>query len=105
MTHDEMIAVIQAHKDGKVIQVKLKNDAPGRGWENLRAHDPIWHFGRNAYRPKPEPKEYWLVPYKYCVGYKVFSCPLSKLGKTDISNLELGGTIHVVTVDDQERIK
>jgi hypothetical protein len=101
MTHDEMIAVIQAHKDGKVIQVKLKNDAPGRGWENLRAHDPIWHFGRNTYRPKPEPKEYWLVPYTIKIGYLVLNRPPVKQPALYVYDLDLHKTIHVKEVIEE----
>jgi hypothetical protein len=102
MTHDEMIEVIQAHKDGKVIQVKLKNDAPAIGWENLRVHDPIWHFGRNVYRPKPEPKEYWLVPYTTKLGYLVLNKhPQNLEPNFYVDGLDLSGTIHVKEVIEE----
>lgn len=50
MTHDEMIAVIQHHKDGGEVQVKdgfNKNSE----WENTMS--PLWNFGDFNYRPKP----------------------------------------------------
>ena len=53
MTHDEMIAVIQAHKEGKVIEWRDKEhpedlwNAPG---------NPCWDFSTFDYRIKPELK-------------------------------------------------
>ena len=48
MTHDQMIAVIQAHKEGKTVQARLR----GR-WVDLEC--PSWNFNANDYRVKPEP--------------------------------------------------
>ena len=62
MTHDEMIAVIAAHKEGKEIQFKFKN-LPD--WEKCR--EPIWDFHAFDYRVKPEPREpmvIWVNEYK-----------------------------------------
>jgi hypothetical protein len=53
MTHDEMIAVIQAHKDGKVIEFRQ----PGGEWESLEF--PMWNFTKYEFRIKTEPVEYW----------------------------------------------
>jgi hypothetical protein len=58
MTHDEMIAVIQAHKDGKMIQFKQK-DVDGWVW----APRPCWNFSSHEYRIKPEPMEIWVNVY------------------------------------------
>ena len=58
MTHDEMIAVIQAHKEGKQIQYR-------RG-ENMQWLDctPQWDFVLFDYRIKPaEPKNVKLLAY------------------------------------------
>lgn len=66
MTHDEMIAVIQAHKEGKTIE------ACAIGYTNWRvtADPPTWNFYAMDYRVKPEPpkpKEFWLKGcYIYC---------------------------------------
>lgn len=56
MTYDEMIAVLQAAKEGKKIQFKLRQ-------ESVREYEdtfPIWNFDGFDYRVKPEQK---LRPY------------------------------------------
>ena len=55
MTHEEMIAVIQAHKDGKIIQSR---DYIEDNWIDC---DPIWDFNESMYRIKPEPREWWML--------------------------------------------
>lgn len=50
MTHDEMIAVIQAHKEGKPIQSKPKNQI---GWS--LSTQPVWNFRAYDYRVAPTP--------------------------------------------------
>jgi hypothetical protein len=50
MTHDEMIAVIQHHRDGGKVESKKSNDSQ---WEELL--EPHWNFSACDYRPKPEP--------------------------------------------------
>jgi hypothetical protein len=55
MTHDEMIAVIQAAKDGKVIQYSHRSRATPR-WEKCAGSSPIWDFSNYDYRVKPAPK-------------------------------------------------
>jgi hypothetical protein len=99
MTHDEMIAVIQAHKDGKVIQARLG----GGGSEWKRNNAPQWNFLSAEYRVKPMPKEYWLVPYTYKNGLAVFyNCPRSVGSLGAGTGFDLSGTIHVVTVVEHE---
>ena len=64
MTHDEMIAVIQAHKDGKTIQARNRDIGV---WDDV---DPIWRFDSCDYRVKPEPREWILNPEAgICVPY------------------------------------
>lgn len=68
MTHDEMIAVIQAHKAGKAIEVR------DRGWPiaHWGASDPNWNFLCYDYRIKPEPpkpREWWIYPVKENESY------------------------------------
>jgi len=60
MTHDEMIAVIQAHKEGKTIQFKWRL---GDIWEDFDGNMPSWNFPEGEYRIKPEPIELWAVVY------------------------------------------
>lgn len=50
MTHDEMIAVIQHHRDGGKVEYHAGYDI---GW--ICTDDPVWNFGECDYRPKPEP--------------------------------------------------
>jgi hypothetical protein len=99
MTHDEMIEVIQAHKDGKVIQRRSRGALSDTFKDRLRT-DHTMDFFRNEFRIKPEPKEYWLVPYTYKQGLEVFYyCPMSVWAGT---GFDLSGTIHVVTVVEDE---
>jgi hypothetical protein len=52
MTHEEMIQVIMAHRDGKEIQMKSK----GLGSKWFECPGPMWNFGYVDYRVKPEPR-------------------------------------------------
>jgi hypothetical protein len=100
MTHDEMIEVIQAHKDGKVIQCRLKN-ATNAAFKDRYVKHAFMDFATHVYRPKPEPKEYWLVPYTYKKGLEVFYyCPMSVGAVGAGTGFDLSGTIHVVTIEE-----
>lgn len=59
MTHDEIIAVVTAHRDGKAIQWKGKNVSAGNWVDNVK--EPAWDFMCNDYRVKPEPRELWVT--------------------------------------------
>jgi len=60
MTHDEMIAVIAAHRDGKQIQFQSMLDETA--WHEYAAGEaPSWDFMRRRFRVKPEPVEAWAV--------------------------------------------
>lgn len=50
MTHDEMIAVIQHHRDGGKIEVARK---VATNWKSTL--NPCWDFSTFDYSPKPEP--------------------------------------------------
>jgi len=56
MTHNEMIEVIQAHRDGKKIEFASK-DSPNQ-WEYVG--NPIWDFHLGSYRIKQESREWWI---------------------------------------------
>lgn len=58
MTHDEMIAVIAAHRDGKKIQFRRRR-VRGSTWSKVI--EPVWNFDENDYRTEPEPIEVWVV--------------------------------------------
>jgi hypothetical protein len=52
MTHDEMIEVIQAHKDGKAIQYKRL--CAVTAWVSMGLREPSWDFCRNEYQVNTE---------------------------------------------------
>lgn len=62
MTHDEMIAVIQAHKEGKQIQYRPANALKDKGWEDI--NPPSWNFHISRYRVKPAPREFYIPIWK-----------------------------------------
>lgn len=67
MTHDEMIAVIQAEKDGKIVQ--MTHNMGGSPWGDHNRWDPF-DFACYKYRIKPEPKELWVNEYDgYACAY------------------------------------
>jgi hypothetical protein len=65
MTHNEMIRVLEAHRDGKPIEARqLDHSTRGRHWMPVSA-DPTcrWMFDHFEYRIKPEPpkpREWWI---------------------------------------------
>jgi hypothetical protein len=102
MTHDEMIAVIQAHKDGKVIQ--FKRNCGVCDWTSLaKVKLPHWNFSAVKYRVKPMPKEYWLVPYTDSHYFLVFDENPRKLPpEFNGAGLDFSAVKHVVTVVEDE---
>lgn len=59
MTHNEMIAVIQAHQKGARLQFRKHI---GRDWEDVSS--PGFSFYDTDYRIKPEPpkpREFWFI--------------------------------------------
>ena len=61
MTIDEMIAVLQAAKEGKTIQARRISDLPCLPWQTT--DKPQWDFGSTEYRIVPEPRDIWLYEY------------------------------------------
>ena len=57
MTHDEMIAVIEHHKKGGILETRPRHC--GGGWSPISI--TIWDFSRYEYRPKKEPVVLWGV--------------------------------------------
>tara|TARA_R110000764_G_scaffold40882_1_gene91455 strand:- start:3142 stop:3450 length:309 start_codon:yes stop_codon:yes gene_type:complete len=102
MTHDEMIEVIKAHKDGKVIQFRPRI-VRGEWMTMTKGVAPIWNFDMTEYRVKPEPKEYWLVPYVAMLGFMVFEYhPAILPPEFNGAGLDFPNVIHVVTVVKDE---
>jgi hypothetical protein len=66
MTHDEMIAVIQHHKNGGKVEYKHCDNAVYV--DDVR---PSWDFSAFDYRPKPEPMVIYIQVFndnsvRYC---------------------------------------
>lgn len=64
MTHDEMIAVIQADKDGKPIQFKVIGS--NSSWTNVSKRDATFNFNFQVcdWRIKPTPQMLYLIVRK-----------------------------------------
>jgi hypothetical protein len=63
MTHAEILAVIQASKEGKPIQFRLRN-VTGEWYDRTGSQTPDFNFCTYDYRMKPEcrrPRE-WKIP-------------------------------------------
>lgn len=60
MTPDEMIAVIQAHKEGKQIQYFCEFT---NKWEDV--NNPCWDFNSIIYQIKPESPQPKYIPFTY----------------------------------------
>jgi len=61
MTDDEILKVVQAHKEGKRIQGKSPQQS--NVWVDLTVEPIIWNFMKCEYRIAPEPRkprEFWL---------------------------------------------
>lgn len=59
MTHDEMIEVLQAAKDGKTIQ--WFKPFEGKWYDCIVS--PSWDFSKLTYRVKRDPREWWINVY------------------------------------------
>ena len=68
MTHNEMIVVIQHHKNGGKVQ--CKSFEPSSKWiEPSHIDSGGFNFGNFDYRAKPEPMVLWAV---WCVNTRGF---------------------------------
>ena len=90
MTHDEMIAVIQAQKDGQKIQWRLKGAANWReDYED--ASGPAFNFYSNEYRIKPKSRDWWIDFIRDGKNERI----------AKVSNKQFPGSIHVREVPDE----
>lgn len=61
MTHDEIIAVVAAHRDGKDIEAKHHEALV---WNLITNGHPRWDFPSYDYRiAPPKPREWWINIY------------------------------------------
>jgi hypothetical protein len=79
MTHDEMIAIIQAHKEGKTIYRKAKFKSVDK-WEVSIA--PGFNFNAFDYKVKGEPQVIFACPkhIQYAYGEKQFTKLCKNMG-------------------------
>ncbi len=95
MTDDEIIAVVQARKDGKRIQSRASEEYYGRKFneEEWGDSDPAaWDFYHQDYRVAPEPRkprEWWLIVDNeaFVIGCESPSETMSRYLKKDQSGL------------------
>lgn len=106
MTHDEMIAVIQALKDGKVIQFRTTLGILWRDWDRGGYLDFIAY----VYRIKPTPKRVPLGPDDFPPGTAISSsksgteyamltavnCDEISAGSAEWTYSELAGHYHFI---------
>lgn len=71
MNNKEIIAVILAEDDGKIIQREFKvNSPPFLNWETKTGD--TWDFVKYKYRIKPEPFECWVIVQDKDFGAAMF---------------------------------
>ncbi len=63
MTHDKMIEVIQAHRDGEKIERKMLGVAMAQWALCKTPQHSRFNFDEYDYRIKPEPREWWVNFY------------------------------------------
>lgn len=103
MTHDEMIAVLTAAKEGKQVQIRGKHN-PAARWVNTQ--QPLWDFSTFSYRVGPEritskPYRRWLATTdmvcicnkdaglpSYVEMYGAFKCWIDKDWITSTAEIE-----------------
>ena len=101
MTHDEMIAVIEAAKAGKRIQFRSSSKESTYPWTDI--DDPTWDFSRFIYRAKPEPRVIY-VPEHVSGNLDMARYSLSKLEAqffASTNRQSLGYTGRIVTLVEQ----
>ena len=73
MNYDQMIAVLQAAKDGKALQMQAKKRG-GTGGAWLDVANPLWNFACYNYRVKPEPRVFYAILKEHgsqrCFAYR-----------------------------------
>ncbi len=64
MTDEEIIAVVQAHKEGKRIQIRRRSSDEIKSDYGWKSGDPLrWNFIECEYRVAPEP--HWIDGYVF----------------------------------------
>ena len=83
MTHDEMIAVIQHHKNGGKVEFQTRSLGKDSSWEEI--NEPSWDFHASNYRPKPEPmKIYAEICDKKGILMRTSKVPIDRIYSSTI---------------------
>lgn len=86
MIIDQMISVLQAAREGKQIERRVKGT---KNW--IDGTIPSWNFCDIEYRVKPEPREFWICESGNChcgslgfVGFHVYTENQKVLGQIHV---------------------
>jgi len=85
MTHDEIIAVVTAHRDGAEVEYQHY----GGQWRFVNT--PLWEFAGCNYRAKPEPIVRWvnIYPHSKSYGYETKQAADSSAGQSRIRCIKM----------------
>ena len=93
-----LVQLATAIEQGKTIEKDSAKDK----WDEISGLESIFGFYElfpDSVRIKPEPREYWLIPYTDKLGYKVASTPVSQWEpEVNVAGLNFAGIIHVKEV-------
>jgi hypothetical protein len=80
MTHEQIIEVVKAHKEGKKIQCNSIGNRPSNGgWiDTMHLDDsPAFNFCDLDYRVKPEPEYVWILKNSNGYNLSFYDCELN----------------------------
>ena len=85
MTHDEIIAVVTAHRDGAEVEYQ----SHGGKWRSV--NPPLWEFAACNYRVKPEPPTCYanIYPHSTTYGYETKQAADSAAGQSRIRCIKM----------------
>lgn len=93
MNHDDMLAVIKAHKEGKPIEWRLVDRDT---WRDFAADSLHFNFSSYEYRIKPVPQEVWVNKYPQAGGG--FTYASRHHYKTKAIAIRQGGALAIPTL-------
>lgn len=94
MTHDEMIEVITAHKEGKQIEYSYRAGTGSKRWQAISSPATLWAFDEIVYRVKAIPRVRWIVEGTTATGNSFIWCYTTEAEASrnlaDITGAEFG---------------
>ena len=95
----ELAPIIAAYGEGKMVQFRLPNSPISEYREWMTVDSFTFEVDGSEicqYRIKPEPREYWLLPYTDKLGYRVCETHYSQWApEANGAGLNFAGIIHV----------